>query len=44
MTTAQLTNGVDTQALFGALDAVKAQPEAAQFQFRARNEDRKSVV
>jgi len=38
MTTAQLTNGVDTQALFGALDAVKAQPEAAKFQFRARNE------
>jgi hypothetical protein len=38
MTTQQLTNGVDTQALFGALDAVKAQPEAAKFQFRARNE------
>lgn len=32
------TNGVDTGALFGALDAVKAQPEAAKFQFRARNE------
>ncbi len=31
------TNGVDTSALFGALDAVKAQPEAAKFQFRARN-------
>ena len=30
-------NGVDTQALFGALDAVKAQPEAAKFQFRATN-------
>ena len=38
MTTTQTTNGVDTQALFGALDAVKAQPEAAKFQFRARNE------
>jgi uncharacterized OsmC-like protein len=33
-----MTNGVDTDALFGALDAVKAQPEAAKFQFRARNE------
>lgn len=32
-----MTNGVDTSALFGALDAVKAQPEAAKFQFRARN-------
>jgi len=38
MTTTQATNGVDTQALFGALDAVKAQPEAAKFQFRARNQ------
>lgn len=38
MTTTQKTNGVDTAALFGALDAVKAQPEAAKFQFRARNE------
>jgi uncharacterized OsmC-like protein len=37
MTTRQTTNGVDTQGLFGALDAVKAQPEAAKFQFRARN-------
>lgn len=31
-------NGVDTTALFGALDAVKATPAAAKFQFRARNE------
>ena len=38
MTTAQLRNGVNTEGLFGALDAVKAQPEAAKFQFRARNE------
>ena len=30
-------NGVDTAALFGALDAVKAQPAAAKFQFRATN-------
>ena len=38
MTTTQKRNGVDTTALFGALDAVKAQPAAAKFQFRARNE------
>lgn len=38
MTTTQTTNGVDTQGLFGALDAVKQMPEAAKFQFRARNE------
>ena len=31
-------NGVDTAALFATLDAVKAAPEAAQFQFRAHNE------
>src|SRR3712207_9035190 len=30
-------NGVDTQTLFGTLDAVKAQPEIAKFTFRARN-------
>ncbi len=30
-------NGVDTAQLFGTLDAVKAQPELARFQFRARN-------
>ena len=39
MTTPTTTrNGVDVPALFGALDAVKAQPEAAKFQFRARNQ------
>lgn len=38
MTTVQMTNGVNTEALFGALDAVKAQPAAAKFQFRASNE------
>jgi len=32
------TNGVDTGTLFATLDAVKAAPEAAQFQFRASNE------
>src|SRR4029078_2659603 len=30
-------NGVDTPALFATLDAVKAQPELAKFQFRATN-------
>ena len=37
-TTAPSTrNGVDTTALFSTLDAVKAQPELAKFQFRATN-------
>ena len=31
-------NGVDTATLFATLDAVKATPEAAKFQFRAHNE------
>src|SRR5215468_2710346 len=31
-------NGVDTATLFATLDAVKAAPEAAMFQFRANNE------
>ena len=31
-------NGVDTATLFATLDAVKAAPEAARFQFRANNE------
>ena len=31
-------NGVDTATLFATLDAVKAAPEAATFQFRAHNE------
>jgi uncharacterized OsmC-like protein len=30
-------NGVDTPTLFATLDAVKAQPELARFQFRATN-------
>jgi len=30
-------NGVDTPTLFGTLDVVKAQPDLAKFQFRARN-------
>ena len=31
-------NGVDTATLFATLDAVKAAPEAAKFQFRASND------
>lgn len=38
VTTSTNRNGVNVEALFGALDAVKAQPEAAKFQFRASNE------
>ena len=38
MTVTATKNGVNVEALFGALDAVKAQPEAAKFQFRARNQ------
>ena len=30
-------NGVDTPTLLATLDVVKAQPELAKFQFRARN-------
>ena len=37
MTEHPMRNGVDTAALFATLDAVKAAPEAAQFQFRASN-------
>jgi uncharacterized OsmC-like protein len=33
-----MRNGVDTSTLFATLDAVKAAPQAAQFQFRADNE------
>jgi uncharacterized OsmC-like protein len=33
-----MRNGVDTATLFATLDAVEAAPEAAKFQFRARNE------
>jgi uncharacterized OsmC-like protein len=36
-TTDTVRNGVDTAQLFGTLDAVKADPELAKFQFRARN-------
>jgi uncharacterized OsmC-like protein len=33
-----MRNGVDTATLFATLDAVKAAPQAAEFQFRASNE------
>ena len=36
--TATVRNGVDTATLFATLDAIKAQPEIAQFRFRARNQ------
>jgi uncharacterized OsmC-like protein len=32
-----LRNGVDTEQLFGTLDAIKADPTIARFQFRAQN-------
>ena len=33
----KIRNGVDTEVMFGTLDAIKAQPELGTFQFRARN-------
>ena len=36
-TTETIRNGVDTEQLFGTLDAIKADPSLARFQFRARN-------
>lgn len=38
MTTTTIRNGVNTEALFGAVDAVKSMPAAAKFQFRATTE------
>ncbi|GAA1847623.1 OsmC family protein [Pseudonocardia ailaonensis] len=35
--TETVRNGVDTATMFATLDAIKAQPEIAQFRFRARN-------
>ena len=32
-----IRNGVNTEQMFGTLDLIKAQPELAKFQFRARN-------
>jgi uncharacterized OsmC-like protein len=34
----KVRNGVDTEKLFATLDAIKADPELARFQFRVRNE------
>jgi len=36
-TTEIIRNGVDTQQLYGTLDAIKADPSISKFQFRARN-------
>jgi uncharacterized OsmC-like protein len=36
-TTETVRNGVDTEQLYGTLDAIKADPPLAKFQFRARN-------
>jgi uncharacterized OsmC-like protein len=35
--TERVRNGVDTEQLFGTLDAVRERPELAEFQFRATN-------
>ena len=35
--TETIRNGVDTQQMYGTLDAIKAQPELGRFEFRARN-------
>jgi uncharacterized OsmC-like protein len=37
VTTEQYRNGVDTQQLFGTLDAIKSNPDLGRFQFRASN-------
>ena len=37
VTTDTVRNGVDLELLFGTLDAIKAQPELARFQFRVTN-------
>jgi uncharacterized OsmC-like protein len=36
-TAGTIRNGVDTEQLYGTLDAIKAHPSLAKFQFRARN-------
>jgi folylpolyglutamate synthase/dihydropteroate synthase len=36
-TTETIRNGVDTAQLYGTLDAIKADPSIAKFQFRAQN-------
>jgi uncharacterized OsmC-like protein len=37
ITTAPIRNGVDTAQVYGTLDALKADPELARFEFRATN-------
>jgi uncharacterized OsmC-like protein len=37
VTESKVRNGVDTEKLFATLDAIKAQPDLAKFQFRATN-------
>jgi uncharacterized OsmC-like protein len=36
--TSIIRNGVDTQQMYGTLDAITAQPELGRFEFRARNQ------
>ena len=36
-TPAPIRNGIDTAQVYGTLDVLKAQPEAARFEFRVRN-------
>jgi uncharacterized OsmC-like protein len=36
--TSTIRNGVDTQQMYGTLDAITAQPELGRFEFRARNQ------
>ena len=35
--TSTLRNGIDTAQVYGTLDVLKAQPEAARFEFRVSN-------
>jgi len=35
--TSTIRNGVDTATMYATLDAIKAHPELANFQYRARN-------
>ena len=32
-----IRNGIDTAQVYGTLDVLRAQPEAARFEFRVRN-------
>src|SRR3954463_8660844 len=37
LTPSSVRNGIDTAQVYGTLDALKAQPELARFEFRATN-------